>query len=46
MTPEDIKQAAYPVLEHRVILSPEKEMEGIKIEQIIQQIIESVEIPR
>jgi ATPase, AAA family len=46
VTPEDIKQAAYPVLEHRVILSPEKEMEGIKIEQIIQQIIESVEIPR
>ena len=31
VTPEDIKQAAYPVLEHRVILSPEKEMEGIKI---------------
>jgi ATPase, AAA family len=46
VTPEDIKQAAYPVLEHRVILSPEKEMEGIKIEQIIEQIIESVEIPR
>ena len=46
VTPEDIKQDAYPVLEHRVILSPEKEMEGIKIEQIIQQIIESVEIPR
>ena len=46
VTPEDIKQAAYPVLEHRVILSPEKEMEGIKTEQIIQQIIESVEIPR
>ncbi|MDO4880906.1 MAG: MoxR family ATPase [Capnocytophaga sp.] len=46
VTPEDIKQAAYPVLGHRVILSPEKEMEGIKTEQIIQQIIESVEIPR
>ena len=46
VTPEDIKQAAYPVLGHRVIISPEKEMEGIKTEQIIQQIIESVEIPR
>ena len=46
VTPEDIKQAAYPVLGHRIIISPEKEMEGIKTEQIIQQIIESVEIPR
>ncbi|MEB3004092.1 MoxR family ATPase [Capnocytophaga sp. G2] len=46
VTPEDIKQAAYPVLGHRVILSPEKEMEGIKTEQIIQQIIESVAVPR
>ena len=39
VTPEDIKQSAYPVLGHRVIISPEKEMEGIKTEQIIQQII-------
>ena len=46
VTPEDIKQAAYPVLGHRVILAPEKEMEGIRSEQIIQQIIESVAIPR
>ena len=46
VTPEDIKQAAYPVLGHRVILAPEKEMEGVKTEQIIQQIIESVAIPR
>lgn len=46
VTPEDIKAAAYPVLQHRIILSPEKEMEGIKNEQIVQQIIESVEIPR
>ena len=46
ITPEDIKAAAYPVLQHRIILSPEKEMEGLKTEQIVQQIIESVEIPR
>ncbi|GIZ16472.1 AAA family ATPase [Capnocytophaga catalasegens] len=46
ITPEDIKAMAYPVLQHRIILSPEKEMEGLKAEQIVQQIIESVEIPR
>lgn len=46
ITPEDIKAATFPVLGHRVILSPEKEMEGVKVEQVVQQIIESVEVPR
>jgi MoxR-like ATPase len=46
VTPEDIKQAAIPVLHHRVIVTPEREMEGITSKQIIKQIIETVEIPR
>lgn len=46
VTPEDIKQAAIPVLQHRVIVTPEREMEGISSKQIIKQIIETVEIPR
>lgn len=46
VTPEDIKEAAVPVLQHRVIVSPEKEMEGLKAEQIVKEIVESVEIPR
>ncbi len=46
VTPEDIKQAAIPVLQHRVIVTPEREMEGISTKQIINQIIDSVEIPR
>lgn len=46
VTPEDIKEALYPVLQHRVILAPEKEMEGIKIQEVVHKIIESVEIPR
>jgi MoxR-like ATPase len=46
VTPEDIKNAAVPVLCHRVIVTPEREMEGIKAEQIINQIIENIEIPR
>ncbi|MCH2032753.1 MAG: MoxR family ATPase [Tenacibaculum sp.] len=46
VTPEDIKNAAIPVLEHRVIVTPEREMEGVTSKQIIEQIIESVEIPR
>ncbi|WP_375237888.1 AAA family ATPase [Aurantibacter sp.] len=46
VTPEDIKQAATPVLQHRVIVTPEREMEGVTTKQIIKQIIETVEIPR
>ena len=46
VTPEDIKNAAIPVLEHRVIVTPEREMEGVTSKQIIEQIIEAVEIPR
>ncbi|OEK07636.1 magnesium chelatase [Flavivirga aquatica] len=46
VTPEDIKRAAIPVLQHRVIVTPEREMEGVSSKQIIKQIIETVEIPR
>lgn len=46
VTPEDIKRAAIPVLHHRVIVTPEREMEGVTSKQIITQIIETVEIPR
>ena len=46
VTPEDIKKATIPVLQHRVIVTPEREMEGLTSKQIIEQFIEAVEIPR
>ena len=46
VTPEDIKDAAIPVLQHRVVVSPEREMEGLTSSEIIKQIIDTVEIPR
>ncbi|WP_255493788.1 MoxR family ATPase [Myroides sp. WP-1] len=46
VTPEDIKEAAYPVLIHRVIVAPEREMEGVTAHDIIQQIVEAIDIPR
>lgn len=46
VTPEDIRDVLYPTLRHRVILTPEKEMEGSRPEEIIRAIAESVEIPR
>jgi len=46
VTPEDIKQIAIPVLQHRVIITPEREMEGITTAQIITDILQTVEIPK
>ena len=46
VTPDDIKEAAIPVLQHRVLVTPEREMEGITSTEIIKQIVDSVEIPR
>ncbi|MCM5664297.1 AAA family ATPase [Galbibacter mesophilus] len=46
VTPEDIKAVAVSVIQHRIIITPEREMEGITAKQIIQQIIQNVAIPR
>ena len=44
--PEDIIELTEPVLKHRIVLSPEKEMEGVDEKQFIKQLVKSVEIPR
>lgn len=44
--PEDIKKALKPVLAHRLILSPDREMEGMSASGVIDMIVQSVEIPR
>jgi MoxR-like ATPase len=46
VTPDDIKKVATPVLGHRVILTPEREMEGFTPDRVIKQILETIEIPR
>jgi MoxR-like ATPase len=46
VTPEDILEVAVPVLRHRIILSPDKEMEGVTEDAVIKQIINSLDIPR
>ncbi|MDN3587386.1 MoxR family ATPase [Pedobacter aquatilis] len=46
VTPDDIITVAVPVLAHRIILSPEKEMEGITTTDVVHQIIKRIEIPR
>jgi MoxR-like ATPase len=44
--PEDIKKSLFPVLRHRVMLTPEREMEGYTTDKVIEMIIQTVEVPR
>jgi MoxR-like ATPase len=46
VTPDDIKEMAAPVLGHRIILSPEAEMEGTALGDLLRGIFEKVEVPR
>jgi MoxR-like ATPase len=46
VTPEDIQFVAPHVLNHRLILTPEAEMEGVRPEEIIAEIIQMLEVPR
>lgn len=46
VTPDDIKKVAAAILGHRIILTPEREMEGLTPDKVVQQIIETMEIPR
>lgn len=46
VTPEDIVYIVPHVLRHRIVLSPEKEMEGASTDDVIAQVIQSIELPR
>ncbi len=46
VTPDDLKTMAVPVLEHRLILRPEFEIEGLSIGEVIQSILQQVAVPR
>ena len=46
VTPDDIKSLAVPVLEHRLILRPEFELEGASIKEVIGRILQNVAVPR
>lgn len=46
VTPEDIIKVAPPVLAHRIMLTPDKEMEGMTTNDVVAQIIQKMEVPR
>lgn len=46
VTPDDIRRVSSPVLNHRLILHPEREIEGLEINDVIDEIINKIEVPR
>ena len=46
VTPEDVQELAAPVLRHRVLLTPEREMEGGTADEVIGQVVQKIEVPR
>ena len=46
ITPDDIKTLALPVLEHRLILRPEFEIEGLTLNEVIDEILKKIAVPR
>lgn len=46
VTPDDIKKVAPSILRHRILLTPEREMEGFTADKVVHQIMETIEIPR
>ena len=46
VSPDDIKYLAIPVLAHRLVLRPEFEIEGLTVEEVIQELLTTVTVPR
>ena len=46
MTPDDVKAMALPVLEHRLILRPEYEIEGLSVPEVVERVLREVTVPR
>jgi MoxR-like ATPase len=46
VTPDDIQFVAFPVMNHRIILTPEKEMEGFDGKDVVEDILKKIEVPR
>ncbi len=46
VTPDDVKAMSIPVLDHRIILRPEYEIEGVTVAEVINKVLEGVAVPR
>ena len=46
LIPDDVKAASGPVLRHRVVLKPEADLEGVTPDQVLQDVLRAVAVPR
>ena len=46
VTPDDVRDVTYFVLNHRIILAPERELEGVSVRSVVDEVIRNVEVPR
>jgi MoxR-like ATPase len=46
VTPDDVRAMSSPVLEHRLILRPESEIEGVRVSEVVDRILHEVPVPR
>jgi MoxR-like ATPase len=46
LIPDDIKSAALPILRHRLVLKPEADLEGMTADQVVREVIKSVDVPK
>ncbi len=46
VTPDDVKEIARPVLRHRIVLRSEAEIEGATPDQVLDEVVAGIEIPR
>jgi len=46
VVPDDVKEAAVPVLRHRIVVKPEADLEGITSERVVEDVIRTIEVPQ
>jgi len=46
VTPDDVRDMSAPALRHRIVLTPESEIEGVTTDHCVKQVVERVEVPR
>ena len=46
VVPDDVKDAAVPVLRHRIVVKPEADLEGITSEQVVEDVVRTIEVPQ
>jgi MoxR-like ATPase len=46
VTPDDIKTMAFPVIEHRLVMRPDYEIEGMTVKEVIEDILKKIAVPR